>query len=131
MELTMSFPPKGTSGRPREERAVEGAVRAYQAVVECTAAGKENGLEDPRPNVKEMCEYAGVSRTDRDPAKRAYFFHLGRDLCVDAGLLTMTMRGLSKVYTVVRPVRTDQEVATAVERVITPEVVALPSRSEK
>ncbi len=120
MELTMSFPPKGTSGRPREERAVEGAVRAYQAVVECSAEGK-------LPNVRTICAHAGVSATDRDPRRHVYFFHLGRDLCVEAGLLSVASHGRSRVYSVVGQSLTDVEVAERVSGLITPERVALPS----
>ncbi|MEE2033633.1 hypothetical protein [Rhodococcus chondri] len=118
MELTMSFPKKGTVGRPREERAVEGAVLAYRAVVECIAAGEV-------PNVKAISEHAGVSATDRDPRRRVYFFHLGRTLCVEAGLLTVAAHGRSHVYSVVGQSLTDAEVAAAVMKVITPEKVAL------
>ncbi|MFZ2175455.1 MAG: hypothetical protein WAW17_15765 [Rhodococcus sp. (in: high G+C Gram-positive bacteria)] len=118
MELTMSFPEKGTVGRPREERAVEGAVLAYRAVVECSAEGK-------LPNVKTICKHAGVSATDRNPLNSAYFFHLGRTLCVEAGLLTVAARGRSQVYSVVGQLLTDEEVAERVAEVITPERVAL------
>lgn len=124
MELTISFPPKGTVGRPREERAVEGAVLAYRAVVECLAAGK-------LPNVKTLCEHAGVSVTDRNPRNRSYFFHLGRDLCVEAGLLEVKPCGLSKVYSTVGQSLTDAEVASTVGPFITPAVVALPAISRK
>lgn len=120
MEQTMSFPPKGTVGRPREERAVEGAVLAYRAVVECSAEGK-------LPNVRTICAHAGVSATDRDPRRHVYFFHLGRTLCVEAGLLKVTARGRSQVYSVVGQPLTDVEVAAAVSGLITPERVALPA----
>lgn len=121
MELTMRFPEKGTVGRPREERAVEGAVLAYRAVVECSAEGK-------LPNVKTISEHAGVSATDRNPQKRVYFFHLGRDLCVEAGLLAVTSLGLAKVYSVVGQPLTDAEVAERVAGLITPDRVALQQR---
>ncbi|MDV2476399.1 hypothetical protein F8M49_15635 [Rhodococcus zopfii] len=125
MELTIKFPAIGTPGRPREERAVEGAVLAYRAVVECRATGKV-------PNVKTISEHAGVSATDRNPRIRAYFFHLGRDLCVEAGLLAITTRGRAKVYSPAGQPLTDEEVAGAVGPLITPQLVALPSKgSEK
>lgn len=120
MEQTMSFPPKGTVGRPREERAVEGAVLAYRAVVECSAEGK-------LPNVRVICAHAGVSATDRDPRRHVYFFHLGRDLCVEAGLLSVASHGRSRVYSVVGQPLTDVEVAERVSGFITPERVALPA----
>lgn len=118
MELTMSFPKKGTVGRSREERAVEGAVLAYRAVVECSAEGK-------LPNVKTISEHAGVSATDRNPLNSVYFFHLGRTLCVEAGLLAVTARGRSQVYSVVGRSLTDVAVAERVSGLITPERVAL------
>ncbi|WP_326601856.1 hypothetical protein [Rhodococcus sp. PD04] len=124
MDGTMSFPPKGTIGRPREERAVEGAVLVYRAVVKCSAEGK-------LPNVKTICQHAGVSATDRNPLNSVYFFHLGRTLCVEAGLLTVTARGRSQVYSAVGQSLTDVEVASAVTKVITPEMVALQRKGRK
>lgn len=120
----MDFPKVGTRGRPREERAVEGAVLAYRAVAECLTAGKV-------PNVKTISEHAGVSATDRNPAKRVFFFHLGRELCVEAGLLDVNPSGLSKVYSLAGKILTDAEVMAAVANIITPEAVALPESSRK
>ncbi|WP_145964776.1 hypothetical protein [Rhodococcus rhodochrous] len=124
MKLTITFPKVGTRGRRREERAVEGAVLAYRAVVECLTAGKV-------PNVKTISEHAGVSATDRNPTKRVFFFHLGRELCVEAGLLTVTARGRSQVHSLVGETLTDEEVVARVTEVVTPEVVALPEISRK
>ncbi|WP_162648063.1 hypothetical protein [Rhodococcus pyridinivorans] len=124
MELTVEFPEIGTRGRPREERAVEGAVLAYRAVAECLTAGK-------LPNVKAISEHAGVSATDRNPYKRVFFFHLGRELCVEAGLLDVKPCGLSKVYSLAGEMLTDAEVMAAVANVITPEAVALPEICRK
>ena len=124
MELAIMFPKVGTRGRPREERAVEGAVLAYRAVVECLTAGKV-------PNVKTISEHAGVSATDRNPCKRVFFFHLGRELCVEAGLLDVKPSGLSKVYSLAGGPLTDEEVVAKVTEVITPEVVAIPEIKRK